>query len=55
VRTSSIISFPSSRFCVDAFRSQWGTIALGSGALFQNMWGTIPVKWGNRIALPLQV
>jgi hypothetical protein len=37
----SIIPF----FGQNAFRSKW--------ARFRSMWGTIPLKWGDRVAAPL--
>jgi hypothetical protein len=51
----SIISFPSSRFYLDGFRSKWGGFSMevgrgydASGAPFRTKWGTR--KWGAPVA-----
>ena len=36
-----------------SFRSKGGTIPLGSGAGFRDMWGAIPLKWGNLVGCPI--
>ena len=54
-RASSIISFPSSRFCLGGFRSKWGAITTQLGHGFDAKWGTVPDELGQpRIECPIE-
>jgi hypothetical protein len=43
----SIISFPSSRFCLGRLRRKWGMVSTGTGARLRRMWGAVSNEVGH--------